>query len=138
AMLEVTPLEGRGGGVDHGPRRIALLGRPNVGKSSLLNRLAGQQRVVVDEVGGTTRDPVDERVTLGGQEWTFVDTAAIRRRFPQTQAAEYYASLRTRAALDRSEVAVVLLEASEPISTQDLKIIDLVLESGRALVLAFN
>ena len=138
ALLEAMPEEGRGTPADHGPRRVALVGRPNVGKSSLLNRLAGEQRVVVDDVAGTTRDPVDEKITLGGREWTFVDTAGIRRRVLQSQGADYYASLRTRAALDRAEVAVVLLEASEPISTQDLKIIDMVLESGRALVLAFN
>ena len=114
------------------------MGRPNVGKSSLLNRLAGEQRVVVDDIAGTTRDPVDEKISLGGKDWTFVDTAGIRRRVLQSQGADYYASLRTRAALDRAEVAVVLLEASEPLSTQDLKIIDMVLESGRALVLAFN
>ena len=138
AVIASMPEEGRGAPVDHGPRRVALVGRPNVGKSSLLNRLAGERRVVVDEVAGTTRDPVDEKITLGGREWTFVDTAGIRRRVLQSQGADYYASLRTRAALDRAEVAVVLLEASEPISTQDLKIIDMVLESGRALVLAFN
>jgi GTP-binding protein len=138
AVMEVLPQEGRGAAPDSGPRRVALLGRPNVGKSSLLNRLAGETRVVVDELAGTTRDPVDERITLGGEDWTFVDTAGIRRRVLQSQGADFYASLRTRTALDRAEVAVVLLEASEPISTQDLKIIDMVLESGRALVLAFN
>lgn len=137
-VVATLPEEGRGAAVDHGPRRIALVGRPNVGKSSLLNRLAGESRVVVDDEAGTTRDPVDEKITLGGKEWTFVDTAGIRRRILQQQGADYYASLRTRAALDRAEVAVVLLEASETISTQDLKIIDMVLESGRALVLAFN
>ncbi|PMC75869.1 MULTISPECIES: bifunctional cytidylate kinase/GTPase Der [unclassified Brachybacterium] len=138
AVLEALPEEGSGKPVDHGPRRVALVGRPNVGKSSLLNRLAKETRVVVDDVAGTTRDPVDEKITLGGKEWTFVDTAGIRRRVGQSQGADYYASLRTRAALDRAEVAVVLLEAQEPLSTQDLKIIDMVLESGRALVLAFN
>ncbi|MGP9843218.1 bifunctional cytidylate kinase/GTPase Der [Brachybacterium sp. 107] len=138
AMLAAMPEEGRGAPVDNGPRRVALVGRPNVGKSSLLNRLAKEQRVVVDDEAGTTRDPVDERITLAGKDWTFVDTAGIRRRVLQSQGADYYASLRTRAALDRAEVAVVLLEASEPISSQDLKIIDMVLESGRALVLAFN
>ncbi|MGY5764487.1 bifunctional cytidylate kinase/GTPase Der [Brachybacterium sp. DNPG3] len=138
AVMAVLPEEGRGAPVDNGPRRIALVGRPNVGKSSLLNRLAGENRVVVDDVAGTTRDPVDEKITLGEKVWTFVDTAGIRRRVLQSQGADYYASLRTRAALDRAEVAVVLLEASETISTQDLKIIDMVLESGRALVLAFN
>ena len=138
AVAAARPEEGRGAPADRGPRRVALVGRPNVGKSSLLNRLAKEKRVVVDDVPGTTRDPVDERISLGGKDWTFVDTAGIRRRVLQTQGADYYASLRTRAALDRAEVAVVLLEASEPVSTQDLKIIDMVLESGRALVLAFN
>ena len=138
AVVAAMPEEGRGAPVDHGPRRVALVGRPNVGKSSLLNRLAKEQRVVVDDLAGTTRDPVDEKIVLGGKEWIFVDTAGIRRRIAQSQGADYYASLRTHAALDRAEVAVVLLEANEPISTQDLKIIDMVLESGRALVLAFN
>ncbi len=138
AALAVLPAEGRGLAPDGGPRRVALVGRPNVGKSSLLNKLAGENRVVVDDVAGTTRDPVDERIELGGKQWTFVDTAGIRRRVLQSQGADFYASLRTRSALERAEVAVVLLEASETISTQDLKIIDMVLESGRALVLAFN
>jgi ribosome-associated GTPase EngA len=121
-----------------GPRRIALLGRPNVGKSSLLNKLAGENRVVVDPVAGTTRDPVDELIELGDQTWRFVDTAGIRRRAREAQGADFYATLRTQSALDRSEVAVVLVDASEPLAEQDLRIISMVIESGRALVLAFN
>jgi GTP-binding protein len=121
-----------------GPRRVALLGRPNVGKSSLLNKAVGETRAVVSDVAGTTRDPVDEQVELGGRVWRFVDTAGIRRRVQLSQGADFYASLRTQAALERAEVAVVLLDVSQPISEQDVRIIDLVLESGRALVLAFN
>jgi GTPase len=121
-----------------GPRRVALLGRPNVGKSSLLNKAAGETRAVVSDVAGTTRDPVDEQVDLGGRVWRFVDTAGIRRRVQLSQGADFYASLRTQAALERAEVAVVLLDVSQPISEQDVRIIDLVLESGRALVLAYN
>jgi GTP-binding protein len=121
-----------------GPRRVALLGRPNVGKSSLLNKAAREDRVVVAEVAGTTRDPVDEQIELGGRVWRFVDTAGIRRRTHMSQGADFYASLRTQAALERAEVAVVLLDVTVPISEQDVRIIDLVLESGRALVLAFN
>lgn len=121
-----------------GPRRVALLGRPNVGKSSLLNRSAGEERVVVNELAGTTRDPVDEQIELGGKVWTFVDTAGIRRRMHLAQGADFYASLRTSAALEKAEVAVVLIDVTEPISEQDVRIIELVLESGRALVLAFN
>jgi GTP-binding protein len=121
-----------------GPRRVAILGRPNVGKSSLLNKAAGEERVVVNEVAGTTRDPVDEIVELGGKLWRFVDTAGIRRRVHLQQGADFYASLRTSAALEKAEVAVVVLDVSETISEQDVRIIDLVLESGRALVLAYN
>lgn len=121
-----------------GPRRVAILGRPNVGKSSLLNKAAGEERVVVNELAGTTRDPVDEIVELGGRLWRLVDTAGIRRRVHLQQGADFYASLRTSAALEKAEVAVVVLDVSEPLSEQDVRIIDLVLESGRALVLAFN
>ena len=121
-----------------GPRRVAILGRPNVGKSSLLNKAAGEERVVVNDLAGTTRDPVDELVELGGRLWRFVDTAGIRRRVHLQQGADFYASLRTSAALEKAEVAVVVLDVSESLSEQDVRIIDLVLESGRALVLAFN
>ncbi len=121
-----------------GPRRVAILGRPNVGKSSLLNKAAGEERVVVNELAGTTRDPVDEVVELNGELWRFVDTAGIRRRVHLQQGADFYASLRTSTALEKAEVAVVVLDVSESISEQDVRIIDLVLESGRALVLAFN
>jgi GTP-binding protein len=121
-----------------GPRRVALIGRPNVGKSSLLNRLAGQQRVLVDEAAGTTRDPVDELIELGGVTWRFVDTAGIRRRAIQNQGADFYAGLRTAGALERAEVAVVLVDASEPLAEQDLRIVSMVIDAGRALVLAFN
>jgi GTPase len=121
-----------------GPRRVALLGRPNVGKSSLLNKLAGSERVVVDDVAGTTRDPVDELIELGGKTWRFVDTAGIRRRVHQARGADFYASLRTQAALEKAEVAVVLIDVSEPIAEQDIRVVQQVVDSGRALVVAYN
>ncbi|GAB2517146.1 ribosome biogenesis GTPase Der [Paramicrobacterium agarici] len=121
-----------------GPRRVAIVGRPNVGKSSLLNKAAGEERVVVNDIAGTTRDPVDEQVEIGGKVWRFVDTAGIRRRVHMQQGADFYASLRTSAALEKAEVGVVVIDVSEPISEQDVRIVDLVLQSGRALVLAFN
>jgi GTP-binding protein len=124
--------------LEQGPRRVALLGKPNVGKSSLLNQLAGQDRVVVDAVAGTTRDPVDELIELGGKTWKFVDTAGIRRRAHQASGTDYYATLRSQSALDRAEVAVVLVDASEVLSEQDTRIISMVVESGRALVIAYN
>ena len=134
ALPEAPPERDQEGG----PRRVALIGKPNVGKSSLLNKLAGEQRAVVDPVAGTTRDPVDELIELGGTTWRFVDTAGIRRRFRDSQGADYYATLRTAGALDRAEVAVVLVDASEPLTEQDLRIITMVIEAGRALVIAFN
>ena len=121
-----------------GPRRIALIGRPNVGKSSLLNRLAGEERVLVDDVPGTTRDPVDSLVDLGGSTWRFVDTAGLRRRVRTASGAEYYASLRTSQALSDAEVGLVLLDASESITEQDQRVCTEVIDAGRALVLAFN
>ena len=121
-----------------GPRRVALIGRPNVGKSSLLNKAVGAERAVVNELAGTTRDPIDEQVELGGRFWRFVDTAGIRRRVHLTEGADFYASLRTAAALERAEVAVVLFDVTQPVSEADIRIVDMALESGRALVLAFN
>jgi GTPase len=131
APAERDPEEG-------GPRRVALIGRPNVGKSSLLNKLAGAERVLVDAVAGTTRDPVDELIDLGGKTWRFVDTAGIRRRVRETQGADFFAALRTERALERAEVAVVLVDASEPLAEQDLRIISMVIDAGRALVIAYN
>jgi GTPase len=121
-----------------GPRRIALVGKPNVGKSSLLNRLAGEERAVVDNVAGTTVDPVDELVDMGGRTWKLIDTAGIRKRVKEASGHEYYASLRTSTAIDRAEVAVLVLDAAEHISEQDIRILQTVREAGRALVIAFN
>ena len=121
-----------------GPRRVALVGKPNVGKSSLLNALVGSDRVVVDSVAGTTRDPVDELVELGGRTWRVVDTAGIRRKHRSSVGADYYAGLRTQAAIERSEVAVVLIDASVPLSEQDVRVVQNAVDAGRAVVLAVN
>lgn len=119
-------------------RRVALVGRPNVGKSSLLNRLAGETRTVVNDLAGTTRDPVDEVVTVDGEDWLFIDTAGIKRRLHKLSGAEYYSSLRTQAAVERSELALVLFDVSQPISDQDLKVMSQAVDAGRAIVLVFN
>ncbi|MGZ4536518.1 MAG: ribosome biogenesis GTPase Der, partial [Nocardioidaceae bacterium] len=136
AALPETPPEGYA--EVGGPRRVAIVGRPNVGKSSLLNKLAKEDRVVVDDVAGTTVDPVDELITLGGREWRFIDTAGIRKRVKEASGHEYYASLRTNTAIERAEVCVMVVDGSNPISEQDLRIITAVAEAGRALVIAFN
>ncbi|EID52650.1 ribosome biogenesis GTPase Der [Saccharomonospora xinjiangensis] len=139
AMVEALPDAPRETDrISTGPRRVALVGKPNVGKSSLLNKLTGEQRAVVDSVAGTTVDPVDSLVELDGQLWRFVDTAGLRKRVQTASGMEYYASLRTKTAIDAAEVVVVLLDASEPLSEQDLRIVTTVADAGRALVLAFN
>ena len=136
AALPDPPPEGEP--AEAGPRRVAIVGRPNVGKSSLLNQLAGSERVVVDDVAGTTVDPVDELVELGGRTWRFIDTAGIRKRVKEASGHEYYASLRTSTAIDRAEVAVLVLDGSQSVSEQDVRILQTVREAGRALVIAFN
>jgi GTP-binding protein len=138
AVLDALPDAPPDVDTEGGPRRVALIGRPNVGKSSLLNKLTGEQRSVVHSVAGTTIDPVDSLVELDGEVWRFVDTAGLRRRVNQASGMEYYASLRTAAAIEAAEVAIVLLDASDTISEQDQRVIAEVIESGRALVLAFN
>ncbi|MFH8386476.1 ribosome biogenesis GTPase Der [Kitasatospora sp. NPDC018058] len=138
SALPEAPPQSFGDAAPGGPRRIALIGRPNVGKSSLLNKVAGEERVVVNELAGTTRDPVDEMIELGGKTWKFVDTAGIRRRVHLTAGADFYASLRTAAALEKAEVAVVLIDASETLAEQDTRIISMAVEAGRAVVIAYN
>ncbi|HEX6759571.1 MAG TPA: ribosome biogenesis GTPase Der [Propionibacteriaceae bacterium] len=139
AILAAIPEAPRGlHDLKRGPRRVAIVGKPNVGKSSLLNKIAGQQRAIVDEVAGTTVDPVDELVEVGGEIYRFIDTAGIRRRVKEVSGHEYYASLRTHGAIERAEVCVVVVDASEPLTEQDLRILTSVEEAGRALVIAFN
>ncbi|MEJ9080818.1 MULTISPECIES: ribosome biogenesis GTPase Der [Gordonia] len=137
-ILQKLPEKPRERFAPGGPRRVALVGKPNVGKSSLLNRLAGEERSVVDNVAGTTVDPVDEMIELDGKPWHFVDTAGLRRKVHTATGHEYYASLRTRAALESAEVALLLIDAGQPITEQDLRILSLVVETGRALVVVFN
>ncbi|MEW2138771.1 ribosome biogenesis GTPase Der [Streptomyces sp. NPDC005409] len=141
AVLEAlpeAPEQTFGAAAPGGPRRIALIGRPNVGKSSLLNKVAKEDRVVVNELAGTTRDPVDELIELGGITWKFVDTAGIRKKVHLQQGADYYASLRTAAAVEKAEVAVILIDTTETISVQDQRIITMAVEAGRAIVIAYN
>ena len=124
--------------VDDGYRRVALVGRPNVGKSSLLNILAGSPRVLVDDAEGTTRDAVDELIDFGGSTWRFIDTAGIRRRAHQASGTDYYASLRTSIALDRAEVALIIFDASQILTEQDIRIVSMADEAGKALVIVMN
>ncbi len=139
AILAALPEAPREGDEEiGGPRRVAIVGKPNVGKSSLLNKLAQEERVVVHDMSGTTVDPVDETIVLGGREWVFIDTAGIRKRVKEASGHEYYASLRTAAAIERAEVVVMMIDSSQSISEQDLRILNTIEETGRAVVLAFN
>jgi GTPase len=137
-VLAVLPEVSEAAPVVGGPRRVALVGKPNVGKSSLLNKLAGDQRSVVHDVAGTTVDPVDSLIELGGKVWRFVDTAGLRRKVGQASGHEFYASVRTHSAIDAAELVIVLIDASQPLTEQDQRVLTMVVEAGRALVLAFN
>lgn len=138
ALLDVMPEAPRETEAERGPHRVAIVGKPNVGKSSLLNKLARQQRVVVDDASGTTVDPVDELVEVDGEIYNFIDTAGIRRRVKEASGHEFYASLRTQGAIERAEVCVMVIDASEPVTEQDLRIMSQVQETGRALLITFN
>ena len=136
-IVNVLPEVGRAQNQD-GYRKVALIGRPNVGKSSLFNAIAGESLSIVDDAAGTTRDPVDSLLSLGGSTWRFIDTAGLKKRANQDSGTDYYASLRTATALERCEVAVVVLDASEPITEQDLRVITMVEEAGKAMVIVMN
>lgn len=118
--------------------RLAIVGKPNVGKSSMLNGLAGAERSLVSPVAGTTRDPVDTAVTLEGQRFRIMDTAGLRRRGRMDSALEYYSFVRTLAAVDRCDVALLLMDAQDPCTDQDKKIAAHVVEKGKGLVLILN
>jgi GTP-binding protein len=136
-IVNVLPEVGRAQNQD-GYRKVALIGRPNVGKSSLFNTIAGESLSIVDDAAGTTRDPVDSLLSFGGSTWRFIDTAGLKKRANQDSGTDYYASLRTATALERCEVAVVVLDASEPITEQDLRVITMVEEAGKAMVIVMN
>jgi len=119
-------------------RRIAIVGKPNVGKSSLLNAFAGETRALVDDAEGTTRDPIDEIVEIDGKSWCFIDTAGIRRRSHQADGIDYFATLRTERAIDNSECVIIVIDASLTMTEQDLRIISLAEDSGKALLVCMN
>lgn len=136
-IVERLPEVGRGR-VSDGYRKIAIVGRPNVGKSSLLNSFAGSTRALVDDAEGTTRDPIDELIDVDGKTWRFIDTAGIRRRAHQASGTDYYAALRTERAIENTEVVVIVLDASAQMTEQDLRIIAMAEEAGKALVVVMN
>ncbi len=118
--------------------RLSILGRPNVGKSSFVNRLFGEERVVVSDVPGTTRDPIDSTLRYHGRELVFVDTAGLRRHSRIAESIEYYAALRTHRVIRESDVCLVLVDAAEGAHSQDLKILEAAWEAGCGAVLGVN
>lgn len=123
---------------DDGEIRVTLVGRPNVGKSSLLNAFAGEERSMVSDIAGTTRDVVDSVVEMNGHRFRFLDTAGLRRKSRVNTDLEYYSNVRTYQAIDRCHVALVLLDAQDPVTEQDKRLIGQVLERGKGLILVVN
>jgi GTPase len=120
------------------PIRVAVIGRPNVGKSSLVNRFLGEDRVIVSEVAGTTRDSIDTRVEVDGQPLVLVDTAGLRRRTKVAGTVDYYAQIRSEQAAERADVAIVVADASEGVTSEDLRIAELAMKSGSATIVVLN
>lgn len=121
-----------------GALRIAVIGRPNVGKSSFINKLLGEDRLVVDDVAGTTRDSIDTPFTYYGRSFIFVDTAGLRRQSKIDDGVEFYSSLRSRRAIDRSDICLLMIDATEGLHNQDLKIATLAWEAGRGMIIIVN
>jgi GTPase len=135
-IVELLPV--REESLEHDAIRLALIGRPNVGKSSLVNRFVGEQRVIVAEHPGTTRDAIDTPLRVGERHVILVDTAGIRRQAKVSDAVEYYTTLRSRRAAERADVAMVVCDALDGVTTQDLRIAELAMKAGCATVLVLN
>jgi GTP-binding protein len=151
--IPVSALNGKSSGdlldvvVEHIPQteyedsenlRIAVIGRPNVGKSMLINRILGEDRLVVSDIAGTTRDAIDTTLRYHNQDFVFVDTAGLRRQSKIDDGVEFYSSLRTRRAIERAEICILVIDAVEGIHNQDLKIATLAWEAGRGLIVVVN
>jgi GTP-binding protein len=125
-------------GEEEDATRLALIGRPNVGKSSLLNRLLGEERVIVTPIAGTTRDSIDTRIDFDGREVVLVDTAGLRRRTKVAGSIDYYAQLRSEQAADRAQVAIVVCDATEGVTSDDFRVAEMAMKKKCATVLALN
>jgi GTP-binding protein len=137
-LVALAPDEGERGAEADGEVRLAVIGRPNVGKSSLVNRFAGEERVIVSPSAGTTRDAIDLSLTFEGRELTLIDTAGLRRRSKVGESLEYYTGLRSRRAAERADVALVVCDATDGITAQDLRVAELAMHSGCATALVLN
>lgn len=118
--------------------KVAVIGRPNAGKSSLINKIAGEQRVIVSDIAGTTRDAIDTVIERGGEKYVFIDTAGIRRKSKVTESVEHFSVLRAYMAVDRADVCVIMIDANEGFAEQDSKVAGYAHEQGKACVIAVN
>jgi GTP-binding protein len=118
--------------------RLALIGRPNVGKSSLVNRFLGEERVIVSEVAGTTRDAIDTPLTIDGRRLVLIDTAGMRRQSKVSDSVEYYTTLRSQRAAERADVALVVCDACDGVTSQDLRVAELAMKAGCATAIVLN
>jgi GTPase len=137
-LVELLPAEGEAPDEDDETVRLAVIGRPNVGKSSLVNAFLGTERVIVSERAGTTRDPIDTPIEVDGRPMLLVDTAGIRRQSKVRESVEYYTTLRAQRAAERADVALVVCDAQDGITAQDLRIAELAMRSGCATALVLN
>jgi GTP-binding protein len=137
-LIELLPAPEREPAVGDETIRLAVIGRPNVGKSSLVNRFAGEERVIVSELAGTTRDAIDLPLLVDGRRLVIVDTAGMRRQAKVSESVEYYTTLRSQRAAERADVALVVCDASDGVTAQDLRIADLAMKSQCATLLVLN
>lgn len=137
AVMELFDLEKIEEEEDDRPK-IAIVGKPNAGKSSLINNLLGENRVIVSDVAGTTRDAIDTEIVYNGTEYVFIDTAGLRRKSKIKENIERYSIIRTVAAIDRSDVVILMIDATEGVSEQDAKIAGIAHDRGRGLIIAVN
>ncbi len=138
SLADIVTTDKEGLDIAEGTIRVAFFGRPNVGKSSMINRILGEERMVVSDIAGTTRDSVDTLVTHGNYSYLFIDTAGIRRKGKTKEKLEKFSILKSLAAMTRCDVAVVIVDADEGITEQDTKVIGYVLEEGKGLIVLVN
>ncbi|HKI64078.1 MAG TPA: ribosome biogenesis GTPase Der [Burkholderiales bacterium] len=138
AVVEKLPPEGEAEAVDEGHPRVAVVGRPNVGKSTLVNALVGEERVIAFDQPGTTRDPIEVPFERAGRRYTLIDTAGLRRRGKSGEAVERFSIVKTLQAIEAANVAVLMLDAAQGVTDQDAHVAGYILERGRAVVVAVN
>ncbi len=137
-LVEMLPSPGEEAAADDDTVRLAVIGRPNVGKSSLVNRFAGEQRVIVADEAGTTRDAIDLPLVVDGRRVVIVDTAGMRRQSKVSESVEYYTTLRSQRAAERADVAIVVCDAQDGVTAQDLRVAELAMRSGCATLVVLN